>query len=272
MVSFYSSEMISKCLKTIPSEFKIIIVNNAINDPIQNKIRASKNMLILTPSKNLGNGGGFNYGLRRCKTPYILYLDVDTKLEKNTLKDLIKLSKKRDDWGIIAPNIKNYKYKKKFIKKDLDKNFYEMSFVEGCALLFNYKKVKKLGFYDSKIFLYYEEDDIFHKYIKNKKKILLSKNVLIKHIGNSSVNKKYYYEIELNRNWHLMWSKFYYLQKNFSYLFGLRKTFKSFLTSLIKFFVFFLINQKKSQIYYNRFEGLLTSYLKRSSWRRPNIK
>ena len=147
-----------------------------------------------------------------------------------------------------------------------------MNFVEGCASLFNLPEIKKIGFYDENYFLYYEENDMFFKYIKNNKKILLAKNLYIDHLGNSSINKEYFEEIELNRNWHLMWSKFYYFKKNYSYFLGFKKTFQSFLSSIIKTLFYYFINKKKYLKYKNRFSGLVNSYLNKKSWRRPNIK
>lgn len=147
-----------------------------------------------------------------------------------------------------------------------------MKFVEGCALLFNLGKLKEYGFFDNKIFLYYEEDDLFFKCHKNNLNIILCKNIFIKHFGNSSVDKKYRFEIELNRNWHYMWSKFYYYKKNYSYMKGLKETLGHFVRSIFKLSFFYLLNKKKFLIYQNRASGLINSYINKPSWKRPNIK
>ena len=47
-----------------------------------------------------------------------------------------------------------------------------MSFVEGCSLLFNVPVIKKIGLFDEKFFLYYEENDLFYRCLEDKKKIL----------------------------------------------------------------------------------------------------
>ena len=136
--------------------------------------------------------------------------------------------------GNYSPNLKDYNYKSiHFIKKEVGNNLTKMRFVEGCALLMNFKKLKKHNFYDEKIFLYYEETDLFFKYQKLNLDIILSKNIFVKHIGNASSDNEFKLEIELNRNWHYMWSKFYYFKKNFSYLRGMRETLGHFIKSLI---------------------------------------
>ena len=45
-----------------------------------------------------------------------------------------------------------------------------MIFFQGCALLFDVKTIKKIGYYDKKIFLYYEENDLFLRGLKKIKK------------------------------------------------------------------------------------------------------
>ena len=83
---------------------------------------------------------------------------------------------------------------------------------------------------------------------------------------------EYKYQIELNRNWHYMWSKFYYFKKNYSYLRGLKETISHLIKALIKIPLFYIFNRNKFLIYKNRAMGLLNSYLNKPSSKRPNIK
>ena len=274
MVSFFSDEIIEKTLLEIPNEYKILVTDNALSGTLKKKLETSfRNVEVITPKENLGNGGGVNFALNKINTKYAIYLDVDTKIEKNTLSKMIELAKSRDDWGIMAPNLKNYEYKKKnYIEKNLSDNFSSMNFVEGCALLFNLEKLRNIGFYDDKIFLYFEENDLFFRCLKNQKKILLCKKIFIEHIGNSSINPDYNFEIELNRNWHYMWSKFYYYKKNYSYLRGIKETIGQYSRSTIKVIFYYFINKNKFLIYKSRVSGLYNSYKNKSSWMRPNIK
>jgi GT2 family glycosyltransferase len=273
LVSFHSDTIIKKILKIIPLKYKVIITNNAVSKNLKVKLENSfKNVKVITPSHNLGNGGGVNYALKKIKTKYALYLDLDTAFEKNTIDKLINIANSQKNWGIIAPNIKNFNYKKNcYIKKNISPNTSEMNFVEGCALLFNMNVLNKIGSYDEKIFLYYEENDLFFRCLKNNKKILLSHNTYIEHLGGSSVDKKYNLEIELNRNWHYMWSKFYYYKKNYSYLRGIKETIIQFIKAIIKLSFYYFVKRNKFLIYKNRASGLFNSYINKSSWRRPNI-
>tara|TARA_B110000037_G_scaffold136241_1_gene154290 strand:+ start:3743 stop:4600 length:858 start_codon:yes stop_codon:yes gene_type:complete len=274
MVSFHSDKIIKKILKTIPLKYKVIVTDNAISKDLKDNLENSfENVEVITPTFNLGNGGGANYALKKINTKYALYLDVDTILEEDTIDKLIKIANSENSWGIIAPNLKNFNYKENcYLKKNTSKETSRMNFIEGCALLFNMKELDTIGFYDEKIFLYFEENDLFFRCLKNNKNILLCQNVYIEHLGNASVDTKYNLEIELNRNWHYMWSKFYYYKKNYSYLRGLKETINQFIKANIKLIFYYFINKKKFLIYKNRVSGLFNSYLNKNSWRRPFIK
>ena len=202
MVSFHSDKIIKKILKIIPPKYKIIVTDNAISKDLKTKLESSfKNVEVITPNFNLGNGGGINFALKKINTKYALYLDIDTSLEIDTIDKLIKVANSEKNWGIIAPNLKNFNYKEDcYHKKRISKEISEMNFVEGCALLLNMEELNTIGLYDEKIFLYFEENDLFFRCLKNNKKILLGHNIYIEHLGNSSVDVEYNLEIELKRN------------------------------------------------------------------------
>ena len=83
---------------------------------------------------------------------------------------------------------------------------------------------------------------------------------------------KYNFEMELSRNWHWMWSKFYFNKKHYSYSMALLIVFPSLITSMIKFFYYFVTSNKfKKKIYIMRFLGLLNSIFGKKSWYRPKI-
>ena len=274
VVSYHSDNILKKCLNQISDKYKIIVTDNANNKILKNEIEKQYNSVkVFIPKSNLGNGGGINFALEKVHTKYAFYLDLDVELADQSIDQLINAAEQIEDWAIIAPNLKDYVYdSNQFINKNFSKSFSKMKFVEGCALLFNLVKLKEYGFFDNKIFLYYEEDDLFFKCHKNNLNIILCRNIFIKHFGNSSVDKKYRFEIELNRNWHYMWSKFYYYKKNYSYMKGLKETLGHFVRSIFKLSFFYLLNKKKFLIYQNRASGLINSYINKPSWKRPNIK
>tara|TARA_B100000579_G_C22798634_1_gene838518 strand:+ start:630 stop:1481 length:852 start_codon:yes stop_codon:yes gene_type:complete len=264
--------ILNKCLKSINEKIKIIIVDNSsilkIDDLNEN---SNKNILIIHNS-NVGNGEGINVGVKAANCKYVLYLDVDSEIDVNFIENIYNYAIKISDFAVIAPMLEKYEYRKKDIKNNINSEYNEMYFVEGAIMLINCENTfKKNIFFDKKIFLYWEESDFLFQCIKNKQKVYLLKNLFAKHIGNSSVKKSYIDEINLNRNWHYLWSKFYYFKKNFGIFYAYKETLRQFSSAVLKYLLYSLLRNKKNKVYKERMNGLFNSYIGRSSFRRPNI-
>jgi len=95
---------------------------------------------------------------------------------------------------------------------------------------------------------------------------------LIKHEGANSVNKKNSFELEKIRNWHWMWSTFYFHKKHKGVLLALIIIFPKLLKALIKSIIYFLIlNKKKRDIYLCRLSGIFNSMMGKKSWYRSTL-
>ena len=274
-VSFFSESIIENLIKSIGSHIRIIIVENSLNLSLKNNIEKKyKNVEVFIPEKNLGNGGGINFGLERVKTEFALYLDVDTIPENDMINTLIEYSNIIDDFCILAPKDPSNSYNKNlYINFNENNDYHKMEFITGCAMFFKMEKLKKVGFFDENIFLYYEETDLYFRCHKKNFGIYLIDKAIFKHIGSSSIDKKYNQQISINRNWHFCWSKFYYYKKNFSYFYGLKKTLPNFFRAIRKY-LFFIIRGDGENASLHKAEicGLLESYLLKKSYYRPNIK
>jgi len=78
--------------------------------------------------------------------------------------------------------------------------------------------------------------------------------------------------MELSRNWHWMWSTFYYNKKYKGFISSLIIVFPKLISSIFKFLFFLiLMNKEKREIYYQRYSGLINSIVGKSSWYRPRV-
>jgi N-acetylglucosaminyl-diphospho-decaprenol L-rhamnosyltransferase len=276
IVTFNSDyEILNRCLNSIPREIKIYLIDNSKNLNKEKIFDFQVKDIKIFRNDNLGNGYGINKGIDLATTKYVLYLDVDTILEKNFIHKILTYAKKINDFAVIAPNLKGYEYKKNNYIQNHNfnkENYSLMNFVEGAVMLLNRDILKFHDIkFDTKIFLYWEEVDFFFQCLKKKQKIYLLKKLFAYHEGGKSINKNIYSDIELNRNWHLMWSKFYYFKKNFGYCVAYKKTIKQFISANIKFLIYFIFNNKKKKVYLERVKGLFASYTGKPSFRRPII-
>ena len=68
-VSFHSDDIIEKSIITIDKNIKIIVVENSINNDLKSKLEKKyPNVSVVLPEKNLGNGAGINFGLKKINT------------------------------------------------------------------------------------------------------------------------------------------------------------------------------------------------------------
>ena len=280
IVSFHSEDVIHDCIKSIIDKIEIIVVENSGNKEFANKIEDQyKNVKCILSPKNLGMGAGNNLGLKYIKTDYVFILNPDVILKKNTIEEIIIASKKIENFGLIAPISDNLKYPNYKIKKKELPNFtdpFKVDSVDGFAMILNLRKLKKIEqfknniFFDENIFLYLENDDLC-KRINKFENIFIVPKSKINHLGASGVNKKYSEQIELSRNWHWIWSKFYFNKKHYGFLKAIFECFPSFLSAILKVLFYFLINNKKKGIYFHRVLGFLNALLGKKSYHRPKI-
>ena len=268
IVSFKSEKVIFECLKSIKKINKIIIFDNLKDKILQKKVKKfyPKIKFILS-KKNLGYGKANNKIIKICKTKFLFILNPDTILKKYCEHEMLRSIKKlKNNFSIISPisNEKNYNLEKKKNKTTKDK-IADVDFVKGFAMLINIKEIKKIGMFDENIFLYLEEIDLCKRLKFLDKKICLAPNIYVKHFAGKSHDPNFSDKMEIQRNWHYMWSLFYFNKKYKGFLYAFKITIGKFISAFFKLIIFFIINKKKHQIYKHRFLGLLNSYLNKKS-------
>ena len=263
ITSYKSDEKIVKCLNSINNQCKIIVVENSNNTSFKEKIEKNfSNVECLIAGENLGYAKGNNLGLSRVITKYALILNPDAELEKNTLNNFFNTAKKIKNFSIIGPSTLN--------KKNKMKEITEVNSVKGFAMFLNLEQFNEVGFFDNKFFIYLEEIDLCKRLREKGKKIFIDPNILIFHRGGSSHEEKYNFEMELSRNWHWMWSTFYFKKKHSGYFNALFSVFGKLISGLIKYiFYLFTFQKSKKLIYKQRISGLLNSIIGKPSWYRP---
>ena len=269
--TFQSEEKIYHCLDSIEPQFKIIIVENSDKLEFKKKIEAKyQNVECYLTGENLGYAKGNNLGLSKVKSKYALILNPDAFLEKNTLTNFILAAEEIKDFAIIGP-AKQDEFNNTDIHREKPTRF-QVEHLKGFAMFLNLDQFNDIGFFDENFFIYLEEIDLCKRLKEKNKKIYLDKTIIVNHLGGKSHNNKIDFEMELSRNWHWMWSKFYFNKKHFGYLKAILKISGSLFSSIIKTIIYSLIfNKKKKKIYYQRFSGIFNSIIGKKSWYRPNI-
>ncbi len=112
IVNYQAREKTFRCLESVRKanlanpDHEAIVIDNGSPDNIENEIkRYYPDIIFLRSEKNLGMGGGNNLGIRKAKGRYFLILNMDTRLEPNTVKILHEYLEANPSVGIVAPEL-----------------------------------------------------------------------------------------------------------------------------------------------------------------------
>ena len=265
ITTFRSRNTIFDCLDSLSSECKKIIIENSNDESLMIEIKKRyQNLSYQIMPNNCGYGKANNFGIHQSDTDYIFILNPDAKFEKNSFDKFINILINKN-FSIAAP-IDLHEAKKINFN---DTGLIDTDSVKGFAMLLNKNFFD--DFFDENFFLYLEEIDLCLRTKINKGTILLV-NAPVVHLGGASHGDKNDIEMEKSRNWHWMWSKFYFNKKHYGYFFGLIKTLPNFIKSFFKYIFYkFLSKNDKKEIFKMRFLGLLNSYMLKKSSYRPYI-
>ena len=273
IVTLKSENIIEDCIKSINKNIPIIVVENSNNQRFKEDLETKYNNLkCILSGSNLGMGVGNNIGIKLAKTDYVYILNPDVKLEPNTLDEIFSASRKIPEFSILSPintdlNFPNYK------KVSGEKSSpFRVESVDGFSMLLNKKKLGNDIYFDENFFLYLENNDLCLRVNKAGGSIFIIPTAKINHKGAKTVDLKYKDEVELSRNWHWIWSKFYFNKKHFGFFKAIIECFPNYISSILKFLFYTLINSSfKKKIYFNRASGFYNAFLGKSSWYRPKI-
>jgi N-acetylglucosaminyl-diphospho-decaprenol L-rhamnosyltransferase len=281
IVTYKSEAVVHNCIKSIENDIEIIVIENSNNQKFKETLEKKyPNVSCELSLSNLGMGAGNNVGIKKVKNDFILILNPDVILEKSTISELIVASANITSFAILAPissddNYPNYKTLNSKTKLANPKKPQKVKSVDGFAMLFNKKKLDQIflnEYFDENFFMYLENDDLCKRVLDADENIYIIPNSKIKHLGGKAVDIKYKDEVELSRNWHWIWSKFYYNEKHFGYLNAMLRGFPKFISSLVKYLFYLVIGKKfKQKIYLNRASGFFNAAKKKTSWYRPKI-
>ena len=207
-VLYDSSELINDLLKNLIN-FKVIVVDNGNNDQILKKLSDFKNVKVITQKKNLGYGRAINFAFEKIKSKYFFVLNPDLVISEKSIYDLYTLITKNPDAGIVAPITKPDKdfyglFPEKNTKKIREPNEIKcrdllqnsnidgeicVDVAKGCALLLNSEYFKKIGKFDERYFLFWEEIDLCRRFRSKKHSVIISPSSLAVHKQGQSSKK-----------------------------------------------------------------------------------
>lgn len=218
-------------------QMSIVIIDNNSKDQFELKTSEKKDSIhLIRTEENKGFAGGNNIGIRYALqngADYIMVINNDTFVDSMFIENLLKEIDIDKKIGVVSPKIyfaKGHEFHKdKYKKYELGKVFWyaggfedwanvmsmhrgvdevdhgqydkveKITFASGCCMLFKREVLEKVGLFDEKFFLYFEDADLNERIQKAGYNILYVPSSVIWHInagstGGSGSNLQDYFQ------------------------------------------------------------------------------
>lgn len=230
ILNYNGREVLKNCLLSVFKidypDFEIVLVDNNSTDGSFEAAKAGFSKLnFIKNEENLGFSAGNNVGIRFAlerMADYVLLLNNDTQVEKDFLLRLVKIGEKNERIGLLSPLIFNGYTRQVWFSggviswlrmkainqktvKTLD--YYESSFLTGCAVLVKKQVFKAIGLLDEDYFLYWEDADFSWRSHQAGFKNVVVTSSWVYHFERSEQNKK-------NKTYWLVISGLIFFKKN----------------------------------------------------------
>lgn len=180
IVTYNGKRWYDRCLGSLrDSDLPVstIVVDNASTDNTVNYIKEIfPDVHLISSDENLGFAKANNIGIRYAidhGADYVFLLNQDAWIEKDTLSKLVKAFEENSEAGIVSPIHLNGSYTgldlgfASYMKSDFISDlymkqlnpYYEIPFVNAAAWLISAECIRKVGGFDTSLFVHYGEDD-----------------------------------------------------------------------------------------------------------------
>lgn len=247
IVNYKTEKEVINCLESIQKKiknltFEVIVVENEEGENISQSLQKFKFVKYIKALKNLGFGAGNNLGAKNAKGEYLLFLNPDTIIVDDAIDKLVEFINQDDKIAIVSPLLLDKEQKvsklqgtcaltpirgifalsfinKYFPNNPISRNYYNLDWdktkdldvdvIPGSAFLIRKSVFEKVGRFDEKLFLYFEESDLCKRVKEKGYKIFITVNAKVIHLwGRSTKNLSNTKEI-------FEQSKYYYFQKHY---------------------------------------------------------
>lgn len=235
ILNYRVKDLLVECVKSVQKssykDIRIYVVDNDSRDGLEKEIEKMDGVKFIQTGANLGYTGGNNIGIKKALEDganFIFILNPDTEVDPSCISEGLAVMED-EQVGVVGPKIlfpdkKTIWYAGGILDKlnvigshrgadEKDCSQYdaeeETDYVSGAAMLVKAEVFEKIGLFDERYFLYYEDSDFCHRAKQSGFKIMYAPKAIIFHqnaksTGLGSSLQDYY----ISRNRFLFASKF----------------------------------------------------------------
>jgi len=224
IVSWNVKDFLRKCLSSIYRfteglDFEVFVVDNNSSDNTAAMVKEEfPQVRLIANQENLGFSRANNLALNKCAGRYILFLNPDTELIENSLKMMAEFMGAHPEVTALGCKLVfpdgSLQHSSRYFPSpftDLMENLYldaifpysgffnrykmgfwshdrmrEIDVPYGACLLVRKETLDKIGFFDERFFMYYDEIDLCYRIKKARGKIYFVPDIKVVHYGNKS--------------------------------------------------------------------------------------
>ncbi len=238
VASYKNSELLKLCLTSIKknytgTDYELIVSDSATEEVTKIMMREDFPEITFIPSKeNIGFGGLVRNGYKKAKGSYVLILNSDILIKKNSIEILLDYIKNNPKVGIVGPQLLGFdekfqpssfrfytpltiiyrrtflgkfgfakKHLAGFLMQDFDhESVGNVDWLMGSALMTKREAVEKVGLMDPRFKMYFEDTDWCRRFWENNYRVIYNPNAKIYHYhGKGSAGKSILKTLASNR-------------------------------------------------------------------------
>lgn len=205
IVTYNNANEILKVLKSLTdlriSGFHIIVVDNASIDETKKLVVENYPFVeLISLPKNIGFGAGHNIALERIESDYHIFINPDITVEPGQISKMIDFLEEHKDVVILTPKVLNNDGSEQFLPKVFPKFRYvisgkfenkcricykwrsqytfrdrkilqpiEIQYSTGCFMVCRTDALRKVGGFDERYFLHFEDADLTRRMMQQGK-------------------------------------------------------------------------------------------------------
>jgi len=196
LVTRNSKSVLFDCLKSLDNNDEItssknaewiIVDNNSDDGSIEEVLKLYPRTTVIKNKENLGFAKAANQGFNIAKSDFILYINTDTEIKKDSISKLYNKIVSNNKIAVIGPRLlrKNNTIQKSVYPEatlyteifkpivklfvSIKENFYKIgkcytvNSLRGACFIINKQYMKQVGGFDERYFFYLEETDLFRQ-------------------------------------------------------------------------------------------------------------
>ena len=227
IVTHHSGQVIGACLQSLKGLGRIIVVDNASADDTREIVgRAAPDAEVIHNTVGVGYGNGANQGLALVSGEFALLANPESVMRPGALDELVAAADRYPGAAMLAPAIVN---PAGAIELSHDVSLFDRgdygrrdgeappvgdccaAYLSGAVNLVRMSTLRDVGFFDPRLFLYYDDDDMCLRLSDAGHGLVLVSSAEAEHRGGGSVRPSagYYWE----KFWHMAWSRLYMEEK-----------------------------------------------------------